>query len=243
MAEQWFETWFDTNYYHLLYRNRDENEARQFIDALLRYLSPKVDQEFLDIACGKGRHAIYLHERGYCVTGVDLSANSISIANESTEEGLYFFVRDIRHPLGVRSVDFALNMFTSFGYFDTEEEHVNALMNIKNAVVPNGTFVMDYLNLDFVKSKLIEEEVQVHDGIEYRINREIKDGFIHKSIKVIDGEQEFDFIEKVKAFNSENLISMVEKAGFEVIDTFGDYNLNPLNQDSTRVILIASNSE
>ena len=96
MAEQWFETWFDTNYYHLLYRNRDENEARQFIDALLRYLNPQPKAHFLDVACGKGRHSIYLHSQGYKATGVDLSSNSIEIANQCQKKDLSFYVKDIR---------------------------------------------------------------------------------------------------------------------------------------------------
>ena len=205
MAEEWFETWFDTNYYHLLYKNRDEKEARQFIDALLRYLNPEPKAHFLDVACGKGRHSIYLHSQGYQATGVDLSNNSIEIAKQVEKDGLSFFVRDIRENLGVKNVDFALNMFTSFGYFDTDNEHIQALKNIQNTLKSKGTFVIDYLNLDFVKKHLIEVETQVHSGVEFRINRDIKNGFIEKNIQVIDGQEEHHFQEKVKAFSSDNL--------------------------------------
>ncbi|MDP4933660.1 MAG: methyltransferase domain-containing protein [Salibacteraceae bacterium] len=242
MAEEWFETWFDTNYYHLLYKNRDENEARQFIDALLRYLQPKADSHFLDVACGKGRHSIYLHSQGFAATGVDLSSNSISIASKSAEKGLSFFVRDIREPLMVSDVDFALNMFTSFGYFDTNEEHLEALINVRETLKEEGKFVIDYLNLAFVKKHLIEEEIQIHEGVEFRINREITNGFINKSIHVIDGDAHFEFQERVKAFTGEDLATMVSEAGFKIDATFGDYDLNPTSEDRPRVIIIAQNN-
>lgn len=241
MAEEWFETWFDTNYYHLLYKNRDENEARQFIDALLRYLKPEPKAHFLDVACGKGRHSIYLHSLGYKATGVDLSNNSIEIAKQVEQDGLSFFVRDIRENLGVKDVDFALNMFTSFGYFDTDDEHIEALKNIQYTLKPQGTFVIDYLNLDFVKKHLIEVETQIHGGVEFKINRDIKNGFIEKNIQVIDGDEVHHFQEKVKAFSSENLQEMVNKAGFHIEATFGDYDLHPLSEDKPRVVIAATN--
>lgn len=243
MEEEWFETWFDTNYYHLLYKNRDENEARQFIDALLRYLKPKPKAHFLDVACGKGRHSIYLHSLGYRATGVDLSNNSIETARQVEQDDLAFFVRDIRQNLGVKDVDFALNMFTSFGYFDTDNEHIEALKNVQETLRPEGSFIIDYLNLDFVKKHLVEVETQIHGGVEFKINRNINNGFIEKNIQVVDGDEVHHFQEKVKAFSAQNLQEMVSKAGFLIDDTFGDYSLNPLTDDRPRVVIAAKNNK
>src|SRR5690606_31741562 len=97
--EEWFKTWFDTSYYHLLYKHRDETEARQFIDALLRYLNPEPNACFLDVACGKGRHAIQLNQNGFQATGIDLSENSIEVAKKNETESLRFYVQDIREPI------------------------------------------------------------------------------------------------------------------------------------------------
>ncbi len=73
----WFKDWFNSPYYHQLYFNRDEKEAAAFIDKLINYLQPAPNASMLDVACGKGRHSIHLAEKGFDVTGIDLSEDSI----------------------------------------------------------------------------------------------------------------------------------------------------------------------
>src|SRR5690554_6977454 len=82
--EEWFKTWFDTSYYHILYQNRDFEEAERFITNLLDYLKLPGSANCLDLACGKGRHAVYLNKKGLKVTGLDLSENSISEADRKS---------------------------------------------------------------------------------------------------------------------------------------------------------------
>ena len=78
--KDWFKDWFNSPYYHLLYKNRDDNEARSFMDVLLQKLNMKEGSCILDLACGKGRHSKYLNEKGFDVTGVDLAKESICCA-------------------------------------------------------------------------------------------------------------------------------------------------------------------
>lgn len=237
--EAWFETWFDTNYYHLLYQHRDESEARQFIDALLLFLAPPADSSFLDVACGKGRHAISLNEKGYEVCGIDLSENSITEANKSSNDDLSFYVRDIRNPIELGPFDYALNLFTSFGYFDTREEHVHALRNIHACLKPGGTFVIDYLHAEAIINNLASHEVREIEGVKFEMHRTSEPPFIYKRIKVKEGAREMEFKERVMAFHHDELIHMLEEAGFTCSHTFGDYQLNPINDHSSRVIIIA----
>ena len=68
----WYASWFNTPYYHILYKDRDYNEAENFMFNLTEYLNVPEQGKILDLACGKGRHAIYLNKIGYNVTGVDL---------------------------------------------------------------------------------------------------------------------------------------------------------------------------
>ena len=88
----WFANWFDSEYYHVLYKNRDEKEAEFFIENLVQYLNFQKRRKLLDIACGKGRHATYFNSLGFDVVGVDLSSNSITTAkkykNETLGDGL-----------------------------------------------------------------------------------------------------------------------------------------------------------
>ncbi|HCY89433.1 MAG TPA: class I SAM-dependent methyltransferase, partial [Chitinophagaceae bacterium] len=78
--QTWFEEWFDTPYYHELYAGRDSQEASAFVDQLIQYLKPAPGSVMLDVACGTGRHAIELADKGFDVTGIDLSQQSIEQA-------------------------------------------------------------------------------------------------------------------------------------------------------------------
>ena len=78
--KEWFKTWFDTKYYHVLYQNRNDDEAELFMKNLLSFIELKKNSKILDMPCGKGRHAIFLNKLGYDVVGADLSENSIEYA-------------------------------------------------------------------------------------------------------------------------------------------------------------------
>ena len=116
-SEDWFKTWFDTEYYHLLYKDRNDAEADVFIKHLFHSLNLKKEATVLDLACGKGRHSLVINELGFNVTGVDLSENSIKEASKCENEKLSFAVNDMRMPLEGQNFDVVVNLFTSFGYF------------------------------------------------------------------------------------------------------------------------------
>ena len=109
----WFENWFGSPYYKILYQNRDELEAQAFVEKLLDYLQPLPGSYMLDIACGEGRFAIQLAEHGYDVTGIDLSHNSIEKAKAHEDEHMRFFVHDMRFPFYINYFDYAFNSLPS----------------------------------------------------------------------------------------------------------------------------------
>ena len=86
--KDWFVSWFDTPYYHILYKHRDDTEAQLFMKNLIKTLEFSKKQLLLDLACGKGRHSIYLNALGYNVIGADLSKNSIAHAKQFENERL-----------------------------------------------------------------------------------------------------------------------------------------------------------
>ena len=111
-CNEWFEDWFDSPYYHLLYKNRDYSEAESFIDNLISFLKPEEGSRFLDLGCGKGRHSIYLNKKGFDVTGIDLSENSIAAAKEFENEQQNFYVHDMRKLFRTNYFDCVVNLFT-----------------------------------------------------------------------------------------------------------------------------------
>ncbi|MEQ8908003.1 MAG: class I SAM-dependent methyltransferase [Vicingaceae bacterium] len=237
----WFAEWFDSKYYHLLYDHRDFSEAESFIQRLFTYLklNPK-NTKVLDLACGKGRHALQVHQLGYAVTGIDLSTESIAHAKQFEEAGLTFQVGDMR-SLGYREeVDLVLNLFTSFGYFKKEGENQKAIQSMARALKPNGILVLDYLNVKPVEERLPTEEKIKKGGVEFLIDKYIESGFIVKDIAFEDKGVQSLHSEFVKLIGLADFKAYTEEAGLEIKQVFGDYHLNPFQEGSSdRLILIA----
>lgn len=236
----WFEEWFDSDYYHLLYKNRDYIEAEHFISNLLNYLKPKTDCKMLDVACGKGRHAIYINKLGYKTDAFDLSENSILEAKQYETDGLNFFINDIRKPLKSDYYDCAFNLFTSFGYFSDENDNQQSINAMADSLKKDGVLVIDFLNTTHIVNNLTSIETKTIDDITFNITKEIDRDFIVKHIKFNDKNTEFHFTERVKLLQLTNFKNYLKKAGLTLVATFGDYSLNPFdNENSERLIIIA----
>ena len=237
-SENWFSTWFDSPYYHILYKNRNEEEAQVFMDNVTHYLNMPENGTILDLACGKGRHSIYLNKLGYQVTGVDLSENSIATANESSNETLQFITHDMREPWN-ETYDAVFNLFTSFGYFDTHEDNIKTLKAIKDSINEYGFGVIDFFNADFIIENLVAEETKEIDGIAFNIKRFVENKKIIKEIRFEDKGESFYFTEKVSAFTLTDFEAMMEEAGIYLLDIFGDYKLRKFYKtQSERLIMI-----
>jgi SAM-dependent methyltransferase len=237
---EWFSTWFDSPYYHLLYRNRNYTEAGAFVDALLAHLHPKSGAPLLDLACGKGRHSRQLNERGYEVTGLDLSAESVTAAQQFAHEHLHFHVHDMRDPLPYGPFDFIFNLFTSFGYFQHESENVVALRNAKAALRPGGKMVIDFLNTERTVRELVAHEDKTVAGIIFHLHRYLDRDFIVKEISFQAPDGEYHrYQERVRALNRERFEKYFYLAGLRVAEVLGDYHLAPYDEEaSPRMIFI-----
>ncbi len=235
---EWFSSWFDTPYYHQLYNNRDFSEAEKFMSNLLGHLKLDSNSTILDLACGKGRHSIFLNKKGFNVTGVDLSAQSIEYASEFKNDRLNFAVHDMRKNLK-GDFDAVFNLFTSFGYFDDDNDDIEVLETIKNAMRPNSVAVIDFMNAEKVIRNLIDSEVQKRGTIDFKIRRYVEDNIIHKNIKFQDNGLDYDFTEKVKAIKLSDFRKYFSEVGLELKETFGNYNLDEFDANSSdRLIMI-----
>jgi SAM-dependent methyltransferase len=235
---KWFQSWFDTSYYHILYKHRDYKEAEAFIKNIVTYLNLNKADSILDLACGKGRHSIFLNSLGYDVTGLDLSKNSIEHAKTNESESLHFEVHDMRNVYETQ-FEIVLNLFTSFGYFQDEMDNFKVIQTIKSSLKQNGIGVIDYMNSPLVIDNLIAHNSYESDGIKFELKRNYKDGFITKNIEVNDDGNSFHFEEKVRAFTFQDFETMLSNAGLHLLDCFGSYKLEPFNnKTSERLILI-----
>lgn len=236
-SKNWFASWFDTDYYHILYKDRNDEEAQQFMDNLTHYLNLPEEAKILDLACGKGRHSIYLNSLGFDVTGADLSENSIAEASKFSNETLRFKEHDMRNSFEEK-YDAIFNLFTSFGYFENDADNLKTLISIKESLTEYGFAVIDFMNVDYVIANLVPSEIKTVDGIDFHIKRYVKDNHIFKEIDFEDKGEKFHFTEKVQALRLADFEAMMEEAGIYLLDVFGDYKLKTFYKNSSERLIM-----
>lgn len=238
--ENWFETWFDSPFYHLLYKNRDFKEAEAFIRLLVTHLELKQGQKVLDLACGKGRHAFYLNQLGLDVTGLDLASNSISEARKMETENLHFDVHDMRKVYPNAQFDCIFNLFTSFGYFDDESDNLKVLQSAHTMLNDHGLLVIDFMNAHLVQKMLVAEEEKVIEEVRFHIQKRSDGKHIYKKISFDCDGNAYNFEERVQALGHSTFTSLLKEASFDLLETFGSYQLDAFDlEKSPRLILIA----
>jgi len=240
MSKAWFESWFNTRYYHILYSHRDEGEAKGFMTNLMDFLQIPLESEVIDIGCGRGRHARFLSAMGYNVTGIDIADSSIEYAKQYECENLHFFCFDKRKIFKKGKYDLALNLFTSFGFLRNRSELEIALISMSENIKKGGILVMDYMNAEKIKHASFEEKIIHENGIHFNIGKKIKGHQIIKTIRVRDRDKSLDFREQVHLISLEEFKALYAIASLKILHTFGDYQLNKFNsENSDRLILIA----
>ena len=229
--------WFDSPYYHILYENRDHNEAKNFIKKILKYLKLDKGSKILDAACGKGRHSIEIEKQGYKVLGIDLSKNSIKKAKKNENKNLNFLIHDISTPLKTE-FDAVFNLFTSFGY-NSNQKDLDILHAIEKNLKTGGIGVIDFFNINKVKKDLIENEIIFKKNIKFRIERKIYEDHINKSISFNHKKKQYNFNEKVNNLSLDNFKNYLSNTNLEIQEVFGDYDLNPFERNnSSRLIIV-----
>ena len=233
----WFETWFNTPYYHILYKDRNFEEAENFITLLINDLKIPEHSKIIDLACGKGRHAVFLNRMGFEVLGLDLSEESISQNKIFENDTLKFKVHDMREAIypeiSTQKVDAVCNLFTSFGYFESDVEDKKIFRSVADALKENGFFVLDFLNEQLVKNTLVSEALITKGNIEFHISKRIEDQHVIKDINFKDQGEDFHFFEKVKLHTLEEIGSYAEEFGFERVKIYGDYHLGAFDRDTS----------
>ena len=236
---EWYAKWFDTSYYHLLYQNRNEQEAEFFLCNIQKKIGFSEGTKVWDMACGKGRHVNYLSKLGMRAIGTDLSKNSISLAEENfSGPHTEFFVHDMRSPFRINYFDVVLNVFTSMGYFESRRDDERVFISAAQSLKPGGYFVVDFLNAQKVIENLRSEDTKTIGNIRFEIKREVQNDCIIKSILVLDEDKKLEFAERVRAYKLEDFSSFASLSGFEIVSVFGNYMLESFDEKSSDRLII-----
>lgn len=232
---EWFEEWFGEEYLHL-YPHRDERDAVRLIALIVQVLPWQPGWRVLDVACGAGRHLLALGDAGARPIGLDLSPSLLARAQATTQAPL--LRADLRRlPIRRASVDLTVNLFTSFGYFETDEEHAEAMSGMLETVKPGGWFALDFLNAAAIRDHLLPSEELALGNKVVRVTRRLSDDarFVVKHVDTPEGRR---FTERVRLFSPSELEAMFTANQVPVIHRFGDYQGGLLTAESPRTILI-----
>tara|TARA_B100001287_G_scaffold226189_1_gene195894 strand:- start:22298 stop:23032 length:735 start_codon:yes stop_codon:yes gene_type:complete len=235
----WFESWFNSDYYHLLYKNRSQNEANLFIENLIQSFSLSKKNKILDLGCGKGRHAYKMSQYFEHVDGLDLSEKNIEKAKKFVAPNLKFQIGDMRNFNLSNRYNYIFNLFTSFGYFKNINQNIDVLKCCHSHLYKNGFLLIDYLNSEQISNQSMKEEIKKINGIIFKTKKTIENNFVIKNISIFDKAKEHNYCEKVQLFDKEQFKEMLKESGFNLMSYFGNYQLNEFNKNSERLIMWA----
>ena len=237
---EWYIDWFNSPFYHQLYKERDYSEATFFMNNLIKHLEIRKDSNVLDLACGRGRYSQYLSTLGYKVTGIDISKDNITEAKKNESNNLNYIIHDMRYPLS-QKFDLILNLFTSFGYYEKDADNLSVIKSIKSNLETDGQAVIDFFNIDYILDNLIEKEEKTIDKTKFIINRYLENDLLVKDISILLDNKSYKFQEKVKAYRMDDFLAMFKDCNLTLKEIYGDYKLNSFNKNSSNRLIMVFN--
>ena len=243
--KKWYESAFERSYLER-YPHRNQQEADEDVRKIVALIHPPRHLPLLDLGCGPGRHLLALHRAGFqWLTGIDLSQDLLNVARQrmtdagaGTTELLRSDMRDIPHREHFATV---LSLFTSFGYFDSDEENARVLAAAHAALLPAGVLLIDTLNRAWVVSKLVPSEERVEGDSLVHISRAITpDGRrVEKETHVLRAATEAVYTESVRMYSASELQATLQQLGFARIDVYGSLDGTAHAENSPRLIVVA----
>lgn len=239
----WWSRYFDDNYLNIY--SYTEESAETEVEGIVRMLNLTPPSRILDLCCGFGRHSLILASRGYDVTGLDISRSFLNYARRKAEErGIFlkFEQRDMREIQHESEFDAVINIFTAFGFFENEQEDMKVLECVARALKPNGQFVIDTLNRDFVIHSGQYQTWKQRNGttvLEERFFDFFKSRLEinHHLIDSKNGERKLE--SSFRLYTLTEMLDMFDKAGLMLTDVYGNFDGSLYSGESPRMILIA----
>jgi SAM-dependent methyltransferase len=241
---QWFENEeFWRTFYPYMFGERRMAAALAEVERVLA-LSGVTRGRVLDLGCGPARHSLILAQKGFEVTGVDRSPFHLSKARELADGATIELVEaDMRDFVRPAAFDLALSLFTSFGYFDTREEDLAVLCNVRASLKQSGVFVIDVTSKEYVISQGCSTQWEKGIGGEIQIHHhEVFPGWGRLRVQwlLIEGERARQFEFQQNLYSGQELAALLARAGFTDVRLFGSLDGAPYDAAATRLIARAT---
>lgn len=245
--EKWYATFFGEDYLRIyaptLTPDRTERETDQIVELL--ELSP--GSEILDLCCGHGRHAIALAERGYRVTGQDLSTPFLEKAQLHADEAgvqLRLVHSDMRHIPFEEDFDAVINMFSAFGYLESEEEDQKVLVQVQKALKPGGRFLLETVHQTWLARNFQSRGWHIGSGDTIVLEQRewnLLTGRNEATVTLVqpDGTR-LEHGHAMRIYTAAELVRMVTEARLTIDMACGALDGRDLSLDAPRVVLLAS---
>lgn len=238
---EWYKNWFSSDEYLSVYRHRDSEDAQKLISLILSETHLNEGASVLDAACGAGRHSISFASKGFRVAGFDLSKTLLHIGKSdarSQNVSVDFFCSDLRQVILKKKFDLIINLFTSFGYFNTDEENFSFIRTAYNLLNENCYYILDYFNPEYIRKNLVPESRRELGSKKIIELRKIENDRVIKEIIIQNDTASDSFFESVQLYSGEKIRSEFEKIGYRSAGVFGDYTGSKfVKSDSQRLIL------
>lgn len=205
--------------------------------AIVNAFGLQAGMRILDLGCGAGRHSDAFSKMGFEVLGVDQSSELIAQAKKRGSEAKFLCADFYKESFS--GFDVVINLFTSFGYFETDQENADLFDKVRQALVPGGFFFLDYLHPEGVRRSFVKEENLDVEGEPVKIQRMIEGDFVFKKI-MFPGKT---YLERVKLYTKDQVEQMAKERGFTPLFVWDDYLGNPWRNDGNRQIFGFAASE
>jgi SAM-dependent methyltransferase len=235
---------FWTDYAPVLFGGDRWAEVPAVVDSILALAGTAPGSAVLDVCCGPGRHALEFAARGHRVVGVDITEPYIAAARDSAGAmglGAEFILADARSWSRPGAFSLAVNLFTSFGYFETRSEDETMLERIHESLEPGGALVMDLVGKEIAARDFTGGEVFERDG--RRIQTEFTvigawEGLRNRWV-VVDGDKRIDRSWVQRLYAATELRDSLLKAGFSSVALFGSWDGSPYDAEAVRLVALA----
>ena len=213
------------------------------VDQILKLLDIGDRFMILDLGCGTGRHSLEFARRSFQVTGVDRTSIFLQQAREKADgEGLLvkFVQEDMRGFIRPDTFDAAISMFTSFGYFEDQEENLKVLNNVWTSLTEGGKVLIDVAGKEIIARVFQPQGWEERDGRLWLQERSIRGDWskIENRWIVIDGEGRYEITFDHWLYSARELEGMLKEVGFKNIQCFGDLSGSEYGTDARRLVCI-----